>query len=123
MMITVPEKSPADPRPATTRPAMKAFELGAAPQMAEPISKTVTHELLYVSTPYEIKYWSRRNKQHLQIYDFDRIELVQLPKEQHEGAPRKQEGARIPADVVDRMKFICDLGHCCSDDSSVLDRC
>lgn len=31
---------PALPRPAIARPTMKATELGAAPQMAEPISKS-----------------------------------------------------------------------------------
>jgi hypothetical protein len=30
---------PADPSPAMARPTMKATELGAAPQMAEPTSK------------------------------------------------------------------------------------
>jgi len=34
-----PEKMPADPRPATARPMMRAVEFGAAPQTAEPISK------------------------------------------------------------------------------------
>lgn len=38
--LTPPEKMPALPRPAMARPTMKATELGAAPQMAEPISKS-----------------------------------------------------------------------------------
>lgn len=37
-----PEKMPAEPMPATARPIMKAVELGAAPQIAEPTSKTTT---------------------------------------------------------------------------------
>jgi hypothetical protein len=36
-----PEKRPAEPRPAMARPMMKIVEVGAAPQMAEPISKTM----------------------------------------------------------------------------------
>jgi hypothetical protein len=40
MMIIAPEKIPDDPIPAMARPIMKALEFGAAPQMAEPISKS-----------------------------------------------------------------------------------
>ena len=39
MIIMPPEKMPADPRPAIARPIMKAVELGAAPQRADPTSK------------------------------------------------------------------------------------
>ena len=39
IIIIPPEKIPADPSPAMARPMMKAVELGAAPQMAEPASK------------------------------------------------------------------------------------
>lgn len=45
MMITVPENKPANPRPATARPAMRVAEEGAAPQSAEPISKMVRQDL------------------------------------------------------------------------------
>jgi hypothetical protein len=38
-MRMAPEKIPADPTPAIARPMIKAAELGAAPQMALPISK------------------------------------------------------------------------------------
>lgn len=38
-MRMAPEKIPADPTPAIARPIIKAAELGAAPQMALPISK------------------------------------------------------------------------------------
>jgi hypothetical protein len=41
MIRREPEKRPAEPRPATARPMMKTVEVGAAPQMAEPISKTM----------------------------------------------------------------------------------
>ncbi len=40
-MSRQPEKMPAEPRPAMARPTMKAVELGAAPQMAEPVSKII----------------------------------------------------------------------------------
>lgn len=40
MIMAEPEKMPAAPRPAMARPMMKTTELGAAPQTAEPISKT-----------------------------------------------------------------------------------
>ena len=39
MIIIPPEKMPADPKPAMARPIMKAIELGAAPQTADPASK------------------------------------------------------------------------------------
>jgi hypothetical protein len=40
IMISMhPVKMPADARPAMALPTMKTAELGAAPQMAEPISK------------------------------------------------------------------------------------
>ena len=39
MMIMAPEKTPADPSPAIALPMIKAFELGAAPHIAEPTSK------------------------------------------------------------------------------------
>jgi hypothetical protein len=39
MIISDPEKTPAEPRPAIARPIMKAVELGAAPHTADPISK------------------------------------------------------------------------------------
>ncbi len=43
IMISIhPEKIPADAVPATALPTIKMAELGAAPQMAEPISKTTT---------------------------------------------------------------------------------
>ena len=41
MIMADPEKMPAAPRPAIARPTMKAIELGAAPQTAEPISKMI----------------------------------------------------------------------------------
>ena len=40
MIIIAPEKRPAEPPPAMALPTMKTLELGAAPQIAEPISKT-----------------------------------------------------------------------------------
>lgn len=40
-MIRAPENIPADPRPAIARPTIRASEVGAAPQTAEPISKIV----------------------------------------------------------------------------------
>lgn len=39
MLIDAPVKMPADPNPAMALPRMKAVELGAAPHIAEPISK------------------------------------------------------------------------------------
>ena len=39
MMTKPPEKIPAVPAPAMALPTMKTVELGAAPQIAEPISK------------------------------------------------------------------------------------
>jgi hypothetical protein len=39
MIIMHPEKMPADAAPAMARPAIKVCEFGAAPQMAEPVSK------------------------------------------------------------------------------------
>jgi hypothetical protein len=39
MMRIVPENIPADPKPATARPTIRAVEVGAAPQTKEPISK------------------------------------------------------------------------------------
>jgi hypothetical protein len=38
--LTHPARIPAAPIPATALPIMKAIELGAAPQIAEPISKS-----------------------------------------------------------------------------------
>lgn len=38
-IIIPPEKMPAEPIPAIARPIMKAVELGAAPQRADPASK------------------------------------------------------------------------------------
>lgn len=42
MINMQPEKIPAEAAPAIALPTMKMMELGAAPQMAEPISKTTT---------------------------------------------------------------------------------
>lgn len=42
MRIMAPLNKPPAPSPATARPQMKPTELGAAPQTAEPISKTTT---------------------------------------------------------------------------------
>jgi hypothetical protein len=42
MINMQPEKIPAEAMPAMARPTIKTVELGAAPQMAEPISKTTT---------------------------------------------------------------------------------
>jgi len=39
MMTRVPEKMPAEPMPAMARPTIRATEVGAAPQTAEPTSK------------------------------------------------------------------------------------
>jgi hypothetical protein len=39
MIKMAPEKIPAAPTPATARPMIRAVELGATPQMREPISK------------------------------------------------------------------------------------
>ena len=39
MMTRAPEKIPAEPTPAMARPTIRAAELGAAPQTAEPTSK------------------------------------------------------------------------------------
>jgi hypothetical protein len=40
-IITPPQKMPAAPMPAIARPIMKAVELGAAPQRADPTSKVI----------------------------------------------------------------------------------
>ena len=40
MMTIAPEKIPAEPAPAMALPMMNTVELGAAPHIAEPISKT-----------------------------------------------------------------------------------
>jgi hypothetical protein len=40
-MTVEPEKMPADPVPATALPRIKATEFGAAPQIVDPISKTM----------------------------------------------------------------------------------
>jgi hypothetical protein len=39
MIIMLPVKRPAEPRPAMARPRMKIIEVGATPQIAEPASK------------------------------------------------------------------------------------
>lgn len=39
MIVKVPEKMPAQPMPAIARPIINAADEGAAPQMADPISK------------------------------------------------------------------------------------
>jgi hypothetical protein len=39
--IVAPEKIPAEPIPAIARPTMKALEVGAPPQRADPTSKTI----------------------------------------------------------------------------------
>jgi hypothetical protein len=44
MIIMPPEKMPADPRPAIARPTINAVEFGAAPQRADPTSKTTMEE-------------------------------------------------------------------------------
>lgn len=44
IMITPPLKTPADPRPAIARPTIKAFDVGAAPQISEPSSKSAIAE-------------------------------------------------------------------------------
>lgn len=41
-MTVAPENIPVAPMPATARPTMNTVEFGAAPQMAEPTSKTTT---------------------------------------------------------------------------------
>lgn len=41
-MTTAPPEMPDEPMPAMARPMMKAVELGAAPQIAEPTSKRAT---------------------------------------------------------------------------------
>ena len=53
--VITPTYIPAPPTPQTTRPMMRAFKLGAAPQMAEPASniKTVTrYRCLALNWPY-----------------------------------------------------------------------
>ena len=48
-MTMAPEKIPEEPEPAIARPTMKAVELGAAPQMIEPITKRAMEEIkIYV---------------------------------------------------------------------------
>lgn len=39
-MMMAPEKIPEEPDPAIERPTMNAVEFGAAPHIADPISKT-----------------------------------------------------------------------------------
>ena len=43
-MRTVPEKIPAEPRPAIARPMMRPVEVGVKPQMREPSSKMAREE-------------------------------------------------------------------------------
>jgi hypothetical protein len=47
MIIMLPVKRPAEPRPAMARPRMKIIEVGAAPQIPEPVSK-ITRKLIKV---------------------------------------------------------------------------
>ena len=62
MRITMaPDMMPADPSPATARPMMKATEVGAAPQMAEPISNSamaVRKTALMLKKVYSLPYIS-----------------------------------------------------------------
>ncbi len=44
IMIMAPEKMPEEPLPAIARPTMNAVEFGAAPHIADPISKTAMEE-------------------------------------------------------------------------------
>ena len=39
MMINAPAKMPAEPTPAIARPTIRALDVGAAPQIADPSSK------------------------------------------------------------------------------------
>lgn len=52
--LTHPEKMPAAPTPWMARPMMKAVEDGAAPQMAEPISKSAMEEMKTVFTDQKV---------------------------------------------------------------------
>jgi hypothetical protein len=47
MIIMLPVKRPAEPRPAMARPRMKIIEVGATPQIVEPVSK-ITRKLIKV---------------------------------------------------------------------------
>jgi hypothetical protein len=52
IMISMhPEKIPAEAVPATARPTMKMADVGAAPQMADPISKKTTHVKNVLASP------------------------------------------------------------------------
>jgi hypothetical protein len=42
IMTMTPENTPAEPQPAMALPSMKAVEVGAAPQRAEPASNRTT---------------------------------------------------------------------------------
>jgi len=44
MIITPPLKTPADPSPAIARPTIKAFDVGATPQISDPSSKSAIAE-------------------------------------------------------------------------------
>jgi hypothetical protein len=44
MMITPPLNTPAEPSPAIARPTIKAFEVGATPQISDPSSKSAMAE-------------------------------------------------------------------------------
>lgn len=59
MMSIVPEKRPAEAKPATERPRMNMVEDWAAPQMAEPISKT-TRLMMKVLLRVRIRYVAHR---------------------------------------------------------------
>lgn len=51
------------------------------------------------------------NEQRRQVDPFYRVEGIQFPEEQLEGASTQEVRTRIPANIVQRPELVCDFGN------------
>jgi len=104
MINMVPEKMPAEARPAIARPRMKTTEEGAAPQMAEPISNMTTLIMKTLCLLVSKRQLVQRNAtEHLLLHV---VELVDAAVDKLGTSRRQHVGRAIPADVSQSLEVV-----------------
>ena len=123
MISIVPEKMPAEAKPAMARPTMKTTELGAAPQMAEPISKT-TKLMRNVLFRFALGADGTDASQEprwgiLSLLPLHIVELVDAARYKLGASRRQHVGRAVPTNVAQGRELVGDARHRSREDGAV----
>jgi len=113
MLNMDPEKMPAEAKPAIARPMMKTTELGAAPQMVEPISKTtkLMRNVLLDTLGADKQNRAVTAPGCFSLLPLHVVELVDAAVYELSASSRQHVGGAIPANVSQGLELVRDAWY------------